>query len=183
MYGMVTMNTLPHIRVTNSQNAGRPGRCVSASSLPMTVDTKSIYSTEIRNRPPRTWRQIGHAMAYLFISNLGCIVYNALQFIFLLPLCFIPLASARSLYHAGIRLSEGTLATLLGTCFSSLLDSFHRTYSHVQFFCANGSHPRVSLSPSNKTVPVRSRWMRSVASRYGAGMGGCWASICPTSRF
>jgi hypothetical protein len=116
------------IAVTNSQMPG--GRAAHLPLLPsllrpMTVDTKAIYSTEIRNRPPRTWRQVVHAIAYLFISNLGCIVYNASQFIFLLPLCLIPLASARSLYHAGIRLSEGTLATLLGTCFPSILDGFH----------------------------------------------------------
>lgn len=79
----------------------------------MTVDTKSLHATEIRDRPPRTWRQAAHAMLYFFVFNLGCIAINASQFVFLLPLRFIPFVSARSLYDAGIRFSEGAFGTLL----------------------------------------------------------------------
>ena len=102
-----------------------------------------IYATEIPNRPPRTWAQTTHAILYFLVFNLGCLIINASQFVFLLPLRFLPLASTKSLYHAGIRLSEGAFGTLLSKPFP-LLGGFHRAYSHVQFSCANGSHLRVS---------------------------------------
>lgn len=96
------------------------------SPLPsvMTVHTKSTYATEIQDRPPRTWRQIAHAILYFFVFNLGCIAINASQFIFLLPLRFLPFVLAKSLYDAGIRLSKGAFGTLLSKCpFPSLMAS------------------------------------------------------------
>lgn len=72
-----------------------------------------IHATEIRHRPPRTWRQIVHAILYFFVFNLGCIVINASQFVFLLPLRFLPYVPAKSLYDAGIRFSKGAFGTLL----------------------------------------------------------------------
>ena len=86
----------------------------------MTADTKSnIYATEIRDRPPRTWQQIGYAILYFFVFNLGCLAVNGSQFLFLLPLRFIPFVPAKSLYDAGIRFSEGAFGTLLSKCLSS----------------------------------------------------------------
>jgi hypothetical protein len=83
----------------------------------MTVDTKTnVYATEIQNRPPRTWRQIAYAIVYFFVFNLGCLAVNASQFLFLLPLRFIPFVQAKSLYDAGIRYSKGAFGTLLGKC-------------------------------------------------------------------
>jgi hypothetical protein len=91
----------------------------------MTVDTKGVHATEIQDRPPRPWRQTAHAILYFFVFNLGCIAINASQFVFLLPLRFIPFVPAKALYDAGIRFSEGAFGTLLSKCLSPLLDSFH----------------------------------------------------------
>lgn len=84
----------------------------------MTVDSRGIHATEIRNRPSRTWAQTMRAIVYLVVFNLGCLTTNAAQFIFLLPLRLLPFASANSLYYAGIRLSEGAFGTLLSKCHS-----------------------------------------------------------------
>jgi len=79
----------------------------------MTVDSKGIHAIEILNRPPRTWGQMAHAMIFFIVFNFGCIMVNASQFVFLLPLRFLPLVSAKSLYSTGIRLSKGAFGTLL----------------------------------------------------------------------
>jgi hypothetical protein len=42
------------------------------------------------------------------------------QFVFLLPLRFLPFAPAKSLYDAGIRFSKGAFGTLLSKCLSPL---------------------------------------------------------------
>ena len=91
----------------------------------MTVDIKRIHATQIRDRPPRTWRQIANAILYFIVFNIGCLAINASQFAFLLPLRFIPLVPAKSLYDAGIRFSKGAFGTLLSKCLSSHLDRFH----------------------------------------------------------
>jgi hypothetical protein len=91
----------------------------------MTVDTQRMHATEIRDRPPRTWHQIAHAILYFLVFNLGCIAINASQFVLLLPLRFLPFGTTKSLYDAGIRFSEGAFGTLLSKCLSPLLDSFH----------------------------------------------------------
>ena len=93
----------------------------------MTVDSKPIHATEIRDRPPRTWPQIAHAIVYFFVFNLGCLAINVSQFVFLLPLRFIPFVSAKSLYDAGIRLSKGAFGTLLSKCLSPRVDGFYLT--------------------------------------------------------
>jgi hypothetical protein len=77
------------------------------------VVSKSIYATQIPDRPPRTWAQTAHAITYFIVFNLGCLMINASQFVVLLPLRCLPLALAKSLYHAGIRLSKGAFGTLL----------------------------------------------------------------------
>ena len=79
----------------------------------MAVVSKSIHATQIPDRPPRTWAQTAQAIAYFIVFNLGCLMINTSQFIVLLPLRCLPLALARSLYHAGIRLSKGAFGTLL----------------------------------------------------------------------
>ncbi len=77
---------------------------------------KGIHATEIRDRPPNTWRQTAHAILYFFVFNLGCLAINASQIVFLLPLRFIPFAPVKSLYDAGIRFSKGGFGTLLSKC-------------------------------------------------------------------
>ena len=77
-----------------------------------------IHATQIHNRPPRTWTQTTHAVVFFLVFISGCLMINAAQFVFLLPLWFLPLASAKSLYYAGIRLSEGAFGTLLSKCHS-----------------------------------------------------------------
>lgn len=116
----------------------------------MTVDTKGIHATEIRDRPPRTWRQIAHAILYFFVFNLGCIAINASQFVFLLPLRFIPYAPAKSLYDAGIRFSEGAFGTLLSKCLCSLLAS-------IELIDMSSSYVSMVRTFSSRYHP-RTRW-------------------------
>jgi hypothetical protein len=74
---------------------------------------KGIHTIEIPNRPPRTWAQTFHALTYFIVFNFACLMINVSQFIFLLPLRFLPLPLAKSLYGAGIRLSKGAFGALL----------------------------------------------------------------------
>lgn len=97
----------------------------------MTVDTISIHATEIRDRPPRSWRQIAYGILFFFVFNLGCLAINASQFLFILPLRLIPLVSAKSLYDAGIRFSEGAFGSLLSKCLSLLTGSIEWIECHV----------------------------------------------------
>jgi hypothetical protein len=113
----------------------------------MTVDTISIHATEIRDRPPRSWRQIAYGILFFFVFNLGCLAINASQFLFILPLRFIPLVSAKSLYDAGIRFSEGAFGSLLSECLSLLTGSIEwidMSSSYVPMVCTFSSryHPR-----------------------------------------
>ncbi|KAH9178884.1 acyltransferase-domain-containing protein [Lactarius sanguifluus] len=71
------------------------------------------YAIEIAKRPPRTWSQTIHAMIFFVVFNLGCLMINLSQFVLLLPLRFLPLPFADSIYHAGIRLSKGSFSALL----------------------------------------------------------------------
>jgi hypothetical protein len=120
----------------------------------MTVDTKGIHATEIRHRPPRTWRQIVHAILYFFVFNLGCIVINASQFVFLLPLRFLPYVPAKSLYDAGIRFSKGAFGTLLSKCLSPVLASIE-----LADMCS--SYVPMVRTFSSRYYP-RTRWPRRV---------------------
>lgn len=97
----------------------------------MAVVSKSIHATQIPDRPPRIWAQTAQAIAYFIVFNLGCLMINTSQFIVLLPLRCLPLALARSLYHAGIRLSKGAFGTLLSKSLPLVLVCFHRAYLHV----------------------------------------------------
>jgi hypothetical protein len=92
--------------------------CLPLPRVVMTVDTKSIHATEVQDRPPRTWRQIAHAILYFFVFNLGNFTIVASQIVFLLPLRLLPFVPAKSLYDAGIRFSKGAFGTLLGKCLS-----------------------------------------------------------------
>ncbi len=82
----------------------------------MAVDTTGIHANEIRNRPPGTWRHMALTICYFLVFDLAFLTIHACQFVFILPLRFLPFASAKSLYHAGIRLSEGACGTLLRKC-------------------------------------------------------------------
>jgi hypothetical protein len=84
--------------------------------LPCVMTAVGIHGTQIHNRPPRTWTQTMLAIIFFLVFISGCLMIHAAQFVFLLPLRFLPLASAKSLYYAGIRLSEGAFGTLLSKC-------------------------------------------------------------------
>ena len=79
----------------------------------MTVDHKGVHTIEIPNRPPRTWAQTIRSTTFFVVFIFGCLMINASQFVFLLPLRFLPLASAKPLYGTGIRLSKGAFGTLI----------------------------------------------------------------------
>ncbi|KAI9462312.1 acyltransferase-domain-containing protein [Lactarius psammicola] len=71
------------------------------------------HAIEIAKRPPQTWSQTIHAIIFSAVFMLGCLMINLSQFVLLLPLRFLPLSFADSIYYAGIRLSKGSFGTLL----------------------------------------------------------------------
>ena len=75
-----------------------------------------LYELEISQRPPRTWGQILHTLLFTIVFDLGCIMINAFQFTFLLPLKLLPFAPAQRVYEEGIRYSKGSFGTLIGKC-------------------------------------------------------------------
>lgn len=72
----------------------------------------NVYNVEISNRPPKTWFQTLHGVLFLIVFLSGCVMINAFQFLFLLPLAIMP--STRSLYSEGIRYSKGSFGKLCG---------------------------------------------------------------------
>lgn len=115
--------------------------------------TVGIHGTQIHNRPPRTWTQTAHAIVFFLVFISGCLMINAAQFVFLLPLRFLPLASARSLYYAGIRLSEGAFATLLSKCHSPF------SVASIKLKVMSSSHvPVVRTFASRHQLRTRRPW-------------------------
>ncbi|KAJ4486373.1 acyltransferase-domain-containing protein [Lentinula aciculospora] len=80
----------------------------------MTVDsTAGPHSLPISRRPPTFFQQKLRAVAFFLIFNLGCLMINTSQFVFLLPLRLLPFRWSRSLYDEGIRYTKGAFGCLL----------------------------------------------------------------------
>jgi hypothetical protein len=78
----------------------------------MAVD-QGLHSFPISSRPPKTWSQILSAILFVVVFDIGCLMINATQFAFLLPLRLVPFQWARELYDEGIRYTKGAFAALL----------------------------------------------------------------------
>ncbi|KAI0036670.1 acyltransferase-domain-containing protein [Vararia minispora EC-137] len=76
-----------------------------------------VHSTEhtvpIQQRPSISWTRSVSAFAFLAAWTIGCLMINGSQFLFLLPLYFLPFDFTRRWYQAGIRVSKGGFGTLL----------------------------------------------------------------------
>ncbi|KAJ3750149.1 acyltransferase-domain-containing protein [Lentinula detonsa] len=80
----------------------------------MTVDsTTGLHSLPISRRPATSFQQKLRAIAFALVFNLGCLMINASQFVFLLPLRLLPFKWSRSLYDEGIRYTKGAFGCLL----------------------------------------------------------------------
>ncbi|KDQ63833.1 hypothetical protein JAAARDRAFT_54021 [Jaapia argillacea MUCL 33604] len=79
----------------------------------MTISAPPLYATEIAARPPRTWGQVLNAIVFGVVFNVACLMINASQFLFLLPLRILPFKTTRKLYEEGIRYTKGSFAILL----------------------------------------------------------------------
>lgn len=78
------------------------------------VGDSKLYSIPISSRPPNSWLQKLYASIFFVVFNLGCLMINASQFVFLLPLRLLPFTWANELYGEGIRYTKGSFGTLLG---------------------------------------------------------------------
>lgn len=82
-----------------------------------------VYDVEIPNRPPKTWPQLLHGVLFLLVFNLGCVMVNAFQLVFMLPLKVLAMAIPRGLlgwracvegiYEDGIRYTKGSFGALI----------------------------------------------------------------------
>lgn len=79
--------------------------CMAASA--------GLHAAEIRLRPPRTWWQTLHGVAFLLVFLFGCVMINGSQIVFLAPLKLLPFAWAGKVYYEGIRYSKAAFGTLL----------------------------------------------------------------------
>ncbi|KAF5368472.1 hypothetical protein D9758_002417 [Tetrapyrgos nigripes] len=71
------------------------------------------YALPIPERPSAPWTSKLWALAFCIIFNLGCLMVNGSQFVFLLPLRILPFPWARGLYEEGIRYTKGSFGCLL----------------------------------------------------------------------
>ncbi|THH21467.1 hypothetical protein EW146_g75 [Bondarzewia mesenterica] len=83
-----------------------------AHSLHFSMST-GLFARKISDRPPKNWAQTLNAIAYAVVFNFGCLMINASQFAFLLPLRLLPFEWAGRWYDAGIRYSKGAFGALL----------------------------------------------------------------------
>ena len=90
----------------------------SASATP-------LHALPISQRPPRTWARIGSAVLFCLLFNLGCLLINGSQFVFLLPLRLLPFRWSRRLYYAGIRYTKGAFGALQSTSCAILKGCAH----------------------------------------------------------
>ncbi|KAI0932394.1 hypothetical protein AcW1_000467 [Taiwanofungus camphoratus] len=72
-----------------------------------------LNNFEISSRPRKTWQQKLNAILGLLVFLFGSLMVTGSQFVLLLPLKLLPFASARRVYHEGIRYSKGAFGTLL----------------------------------------------------------------------
>ncbi|KIK71227.1 hypothetical protein GYMLUDRAFT_33364 [Collybiopsis luxurians FD-317 M1] len=79
----------------------------------MTVAPTSLHSLPISERPSTSFTQKLRALAFVLVFDVGCLMINASQFIFLLPLRLLPFKWSRALYEEGIRHTKGSFACLL----------------------------------------------------------------------
>src|ERR1700691_68017 len=73
----------------------------------------ALYTLPISDRPPRTWSQTVNAILYGVLFNVGCVMINGFQVVFLVPLLLLPFTWSRDLYEEGVRYTKGSFATLL----------------------------------------------------------------------
>ncbi len=74
-----------------------------------------LYTVPISERPRQPWRRTFSAVLFFLVFNLGCVMINASQFVFLLPLRLLPFKWSRALYVDGIRYTKGAFGCLLST--------------------------------------------------------------------
>ncbi|KAL0072157.1 hypothetical protein AAF712_001080 [Marasmius tenuissimus] len=79
----------------------------------MTVSQSLLFAQPISARPPITWRRKLIALCFGVLFNLGCIMLNGSQFVFLLPLRILPFEWSRKLYDEGIRYTKGAFGCLM----------------------------------------------------------------------
>ncbi|KAH7924889.1 hypothetical protein BV22DRAFT_1034681 [Leucogyrophana mollusca] len=72
-----------------------------------------LHQLPISARPPKTGSQKLHAVVFFAVFLSGCVMINAFQFIFLLPLKILPFAWSKKLYDEGIRYTKGAFAALM----------------------------------------------------------------------
>ncbi|KAK0208550.1 acyltransferase-domain-containing protein [Desarmillaria ectypa] len=72
-----------------------------------------LYTVPISERPRQSWRRTFSALLFFLVFNLGCLMVNASQFVFLLPLRLLPFKWSRAMYVDGIRYTKGAFGCLL----------------------------------------------------------------------
>jgi len=104
---------------------------------PPSSSLANLHRLPISGRPRRTWAQFLNAVAFGVVFNLGCVLINVSQFLFLLPLRALHLFPfGRRLYDGGIRGSKGAFGMLLGEVYT--LSVATRTVA---------AHPRLPRDP------------------------------------
>ncbi|KAF9535828.1 acyltransferase-domain-containing protein [Crepidotus variabilis] len=78
----------------------------------MSSSNLKLCSTPIHKRPSISGERKIYAILFAIVFNLGCLLINGSQFVFLLPLRLLPLPWARDLYYAGIRYTKGAFGCL-----------------------------------------------------------------------
>ncbi|KAI5116740.1 hypothetical protein M0805_000434 [Coniferiporia weirii] len=74
--------------------------------------SSNSYALPIAARPPKTWFQLVHGVLALTVFLFGCVMVNATQLIFVLPLRLVPNQRVRELYEKGVRYTKGAFGML-----------------------------------------------------------------------
>ena len=79
----------------------------------MSHGMQRLCDLPISQRPPTPWHRIPLAILFGILFNLGCLMINGTQVLFLLPLRILPFKWTRSLYNDGIRYTKAAFGCLL----------------------------------------------------------------------
>lgn len=102
------------------------------------LDNSALHAKPIASRPPISWGRTLKAITFFILFNFGCLMVNAFQFIFLLPLRVLPFHWSMSMYDEGVRYTKGAFGCLLSMPVWILTLNLDSTYlsSHVPGVCA-----------------------------------------------
>lgn len=77
------------------------------------ANQQHIYSIPIKSRPTKSWFQVLYGTVSIVFFLTGCIMVNATQMLFVMPLRLIPDKRALELHETGVKYTKHAFGVLI----------------------------------------------------------------------